>query len=65
MILDLTTSLTEKFTYKNPSLIETWGSFCYSIILPDYSQESSWRNLFLRGKIIDKELDIPDREALP
>ena len=40
--------------------------FCYSIILPDYFQESSWRTFFLRGKRrIDSEPDIQVREALP
>ena len=66
MILGLTAPLSEKSSYKIPSQREAWGSFCCSIILPDYSQESSWRRLFLRGKKeIDTELDIPDREALP
>ena len=50
MILDLIAPLTEKYSYKNPSEREAWGYFCYSIILPDYSQENSWRTFFLRGK---------------
>ena len=62
MILDLTAPLTEKYTYKNPSQIEAWGYFCYYIILPDYSQKSSWRTFFLRGKrIIDSKSNIPIR----
>ena len=66
MILDLTAPLTEKYSYINPSEREAWGYFCYSIILPDYSQESSWKTFFLGGKRrIDPEPDIPDREALP
>ena len=66
MILDLTTPLTEKSTYKNPRQREAWGPFYYSIIVPDYSQESSWRTFFLRGKRrIDSECDIQVREALP
>ena len=50
MILDLTTPLTEKSTYKNPSQREAWGYFCDSIILLDYFQESSWRTFFLERK---------------
>ena len=53
MILDLTSPLTENSSYKNPSQKEAWGSSIFlgeSIILPDYSQESSWRPFFLRGK---------------
>ena len=66
MILDLIAPLTEKYSYKKPSQREAWGPLCYSIILPDYSQESSWRTFFLRGKRrIDSKLDILDREALP
>ena len=66
MILDLTAPLTENSAYKNPIQREAWGSFHYSIILPDYSQESSWRTFFLRGKKrIDTKHDIPYREALP
>ena len=52
MILDLTAPLTEKSPYKNPIQREAWGSsilFGYSIILLDYSQESSWRTFFLSG----------------
>ena len=41
-------------------------SFGDSKILPDYSQESSWRIVSLKGKRrIDLETDIPVREALP
>ena len=66
MILDLTAPLTKKYAYKNPSQREAWGSFYCSIILHIYSQESSWRIFFLKGKRrIDTELDIPYREALP
>ena len=50
MNLDLTAPFPEKYVYKSPSQREAWGSLDYSIILPDYSQESSWRNFFLRGK---------------
>ena len=65
MILDLTAPLTKNSTYKNPSQREAWGYFCYSIILSDYSQESSWRTFFLRGKMrIDLEHDIPVKESL-
>ena len=66
MILDLTTPLTKKFAYKYPRQREAWGSFDYSIIPPDYSQETSWRTFFLRGKRrTDKKPNIPDRKALP
>ena len=65
MILDLTSPLNEKSTYKNPSQREAWGSFYISTALLDYSQESSWRTFFLRGKRrIDTEHDIQVREAL-
>ena len=38
----------------------------YSIILPNYSQESYWRTFFLRGKRrTDTERDIQDRKPLP
>ena len=58
--------MTENYAYKNPIQREAWGPFYYSIIVPDYSQESSWRTFFLREKKrIDSEPDIPDREALP
>ena len=50
MILDLTAHFLEKFVYKDPNQREDWGSFDYSIILPYYSQESSWRAFFPRGK---------------
>ena len=45
MIRDLTAPLTKKFVYKFPSQREAWGYLPYFgvIILPDYSQESSWR----------------------
>ena len=66
MILYLTAPLTKKYAYKNPSQREAWGPFYYSIIVPDYSQECSWRTFFLREKKrIDTEPDIPYREALP
>ena len=51
MILDLTAPFLEKSVYRNTSQREAWGSFDYSIILPNYSQESSWRAFFLRGKM--------------
>ena len=50
MILDLTTPFLEKYVYKNPSQREAWGSFDYSKIPLDYSQEISWRTFFLSGK---------------
>ena len=51
MILDLTALLTEKSAYKNQSQREAWGSsFGDSIILLDYSQESSWRTVFPKRK---------------
>ena len=66
MILDLKSPLTENSACKNPSQREAWGFSCYSIILPNYSQESSWRTFFLRGKRkIDSEPDIVDRKTLP
>ena len=66
MILGLTAPLTEKSTYQNPSQRDAWGSFCYSIILPDYSQESFWRTYFPKRKEdIDTGPVIPDREGLP
>ena len=68
MILDLTAPLTEKYVYKVPIQREARGSLPSFgvLILPDYSQESSWRTFFLRGKRrIDLELDIPVTEALP
>ena len=66
MILDLTCPFPENYVYKYTRDRETWGSFDYSIILLDYSQESSWRTFFLRGKMrIDSEPDILVREALP
>ena len=66
MILDLTTPLIENSSYKNPSQREAWGYIYYSTILPDYSEESSWRTFFLRGKMrLDSEPNIPYREALP
>ena len=43
MILDLTVPFPKKSVYKNPSQREAWGTLDYSIILPDYIQESSWR----------------------
>ena len=70
MILDLTAPFpfNEKSVYKNQAK-ERLGdllSFSDSKILPDYSQESSWRTFFLRVKrIIDSEPDIPERETLP
>ena len=45
MILDLTAPLNENSVYKVPSQREAWGylpSFGV-IILPDYSQDNSWR----------------------
>ena len=66
MILHLNSPLTENYAYKNPRQREAWGSLYYSIILPNYSQESSWRTFFLRGKRrIDSERVIPVMEALP
>ena len=50
MILDLTAPFPDRYVYKDPSQGEAWGSFDYSIILPAYSQEISWRAFFLRGK---------------
>ena len=50
MILDLTAPFLEKSVYKDPCQREARGSFDYSIILLDYSQESSWRAFFPRGK---------------
>jgi len=50
MILDLTAPFPKKSVYKYPSQREDWGYFDYSIILPDYAQESSWRTFFKRGK---------------
>ena len=50
MILDLTSPLIENYAYKNPSQRDAWGPFYYSIIVPNYSQEISWRTFFLRGK---------------
>ena len=50
MILDFTAPFHENSVYKDPSQREAWGSFYYSIILPDYSQQSSWRTFFLREK---------------
>ena len=68
MILDLTSPLTEKSTYKNPSQREDCGSSMFLLFhtLPNYSQASSWRTFFLRGKRrIDLETDIPVSETLP
>ena len=66
MILDLTAPLNEKYAYKNPSKREAWGSFCDSIILPDYSQESLGEHFFPKRKNeTDTKPDILDREALP
>ena len=47
MILDLTAPLTEKYAHKNPSQREAWGSSIFLMIhiIPDYSQESSWRTI--------------------
>ena len=50
MILDLTAPLIENSAYKNPSQREAWGYFDYSMIPPDYSQESSWIAFFPKGK---------------
>ena len=50
MILDLTTHFPKNSVYKDPNQREAWGSFDYSMILGDYSQESSWREFFPRGK---------------
>ena len=50
MILDLTAPFPEKSLYKDPSQREAWGSFDFSMILPDYSQESYWKAFFPRGK---------------
>ena len=50
MILDLTAPFSKMSFYKDPSQREAWGSSYYSIILPDYSQEISWREFFSRGK---------------
>ena len=50
MILDLISPFPKKCVYKDPSQRKAWGSFDYSMILPDYSRESSWRVYFLRGK---------------
>ena len=59
MILDLTSPLSEKCSYKNPSQTKAWGYFCYSRILRYYCQESSWRTFFLRGKMkIDSKHQI-------
>ena len=52
MILDLTAPFTEKSSYKKKDK-ERLGDLLYlddSIIVPHYSQESSWRTFFLRGK---------------
>ena len=69
MILDLSVSSTKTSPYKNTIQRDAWGSTIFlrnCRIIPDISQESSWRTFFLRGKKrIDTELDIPDREALP
>ena len=65
MILDLTVPFPKIFVYKDPIQREDWGYFDYSMILLDYSQESSWRTFFPNRK---KETDtvpiILDREAL-
>ena len=50
MVLDLIAHFPKKYVYKDPSQREAWGSFDYSMILPGYSQESSWRAFFPRGK---------------
>ena len=50
MILDFTAPFPENSVHKDPSQREAWGSFYYSTILPDYSQQISWRTFFLRGK---------------
>ena len=52
MILDLTAPLTEKYAYKEPSKREAWRSSMFLVIhiLPDYSQESSWRTFFAERK---------------
>ena len=50
MILDLTSPFPKNLVYKDPIQREAWGSFDYSLMVPDYSQESSWRALFTRGK---------------
>ena len=50
MILDLTTPFHKMSFCKDPSQREAWEYFDYSIILPDCSQESSWRECFPRGK---------------
>ena len=60
-------SLFSKIVYKERCQREAWGSFDFPSILPDYySQESSWRAFFPRGKRkTSTEPVIPDREALP
>ena len=50
MILDLTSPFPKNLVYKDPIQREAWGYFYYSTILPNYSQESSWRAFFPRGK---------------
>ena len=50
MILDLNAPFPKSSSYKDPRKREAWGYFDYSMILPDYSQESSWRAFFPRGK---------------
>ena len=50
MILDLTAPFPKKYVYKDQSQRESWGSLDYSMILLDYSQESSWRASFPGGK---------------
>ena len=64
MILDLTIHFLEKYSYKEPIQREDWGYFHYSMILPNYSQESFWRTYFPKRKE-DTGPVIPDREALP
>ena len=50
MILDLNVPFPKTFVYKYPSQRVAWRYFDYSIILPGYSQESSWRAFFPKGK---------------
>ena len=51
MILDLTAHFPENYDYKDPTQREAWGSFEKYRILPNYSQESSWRTIFRKRKM--------------